>query len=150
MCRELYGQDDMERPDLFNHMFQISVMAGDYYEVVDNHRPWSVEFGLLNFVCNRTVGEAMRSLANLGMVRDASVAHRCEQNQVFRLDSETGEAYCVCHPGRLCDTGTCQNTVGIVLASLIIALLLLLFLTTAWGVLRNTSVEAAYAEGGNR
>lgn len=130
----------MERPEVFNHMFQIAVMGAS-----SETKEWFEDFAMYQLFCNHTYAEAKRLTSNAIMIRDASVKHRCEQNQVYRLDKDTGEGRCVCHPGKACDTTNSQSTVGIVLASLILAVLVLLLMTTVWGVLRYTTVDRQHS-----
>lgn len=137
MCRELYGQDDMERPELFSHMFQIVVMGDGKTE----EEEWFDDFAMYRLFCNHTLREAERLASNAIMIRDACLKRGVEHNQVFRLDPETGEARSICHPGRACDTCSSESTVGIVLASLILIVLLLLLMTSVWELLRNTHID---------
>jgi len=137
ICREFYGQDDMERPDLFNQIFQIAVM-GDNPEI----KEWCEDFAMDQLFCGKTYGEAKKAASKVLMVKSACVSHRCEQNEVYRFDPITKKPRCVCHPGRACNTSGSQSTVGIVLAALILLLIFLLWATTVWDVLRNTRITS--------
>lgn len=141
MCREFYGQDDLERPELFNQIFQIVVMGA---ESSRDTQEWFEDFAMYQLFCNKTFSQAKQAASTALMIRDACISHRCEQNQVYRRDPQTGEGRCVCRPGRVCSTDDSQSVVGIVLAGLILVVLFLLWLTTLWTLLRNTHIDQTH------
>ncbi len=140
MCRELYGQDDMMRPEVFSGIFQIAVMGAD-----PETKEWFEDFAMHRLFCNRTLREVKQAAAIVYMTRDACISHRCEQNQVYRRNPKTGKTEHVCHPGRTCDTSNSQSTVGIVLAGLILLVLILLLMTAFWTLLRYTHIDRKHA-----